>query len=163
VRIIISTTLGALIFLSGCVNNTNIKPKEHIKTVVKETKTIEKKYFLITDNETRHAVAILIKNNNKLNAEIEKLKKNTSKQKTVLKHKKPLLKKPNIVKNVLGKYMVKTFAVNVREYPTTINSKIISCLNKGDVVEIIENKGEWGKINDKSWVWIPAFEKLKRK
>jgi len=161
---------GVLIFFTGCVNNGSAKPKEHTKTVVKEIKTIEKKYIIAIDEKTKQAMVLLIEENRLIQArlleqqkELQELKKATLKPKTVHTLKETPYKQQSIAEYPPGYYTVKTFAVNIRKFPTTVHSRVVSCLYKGDVVKIIDKKGNWGKLEDGTWISFLALEKVKNK
>jgi len=176
----ISYSIVALsVLLSGCVQNEAPKPKTVVKEIVKETKTVREKYYVQIDKQTKQAVSILIEKldalvdeNKKLQEQIksqkqkikelkqakrQKLKKNIIENKTQ-KQKKTSI--DNIDKNILGTYKVKTFAVNVRQYPTVKNSRILYCLYKNNIVDIIGQKNDWRKLKDGSWIWVKALKKI---
>ncbi|WP_152184863.1 SH3 domain-containing protein [Sulfurimonas indica] len=174
----ISYSIATLsILLSGCVQHEAPKPKE-VKEIIKETKTVREKYYVQTDKQTKQAVSILIEKygalsyqNKKLQEyikqqekKIKELNKNKAQKikESITKEKPKDQKKTSKEKSILGVYKVKTFAVNVRQYPTVKNSRILYCLYKNNVVEIIGQKNDWGRLKDGSWIWTKALKKIKK-
>jgi len=63
-----------------------------------------------------------------------------------------------------GNYKVHTTAgkgLNVRTGPGTEYKRACPALREGTVVEVVELKGQWGKLaNDAGWVFMPGLDKI---
>ena len=58
-------------------------------------------------------------------------------------------------------YSIKVTAsvLNVREAPTTKNSKVVAQTKKGNIHTILEVKGEWGRIAE-GWLYLPYVKRI---